>query len=140
MERDPGNLLPIVLEVASGRRKELLVFGNDYDTADGTCLRDYIHVLDLADAHLKAMDYIMHENKDLMVNLSTQKGNSVLQVLKEAEKVTGKKIPYRIAPRRAGDTATVVASTALAKKLLGWTPKHSSMKEIISSMWEVYKK
>jgi len=140
MEKDPGNLLPIVLEVASGRRKELQVYGNDYDTVDGTGVRDYIHVLDLADAHLRAMDYIMHEKKDLIVNLSTQTGSSVLEVVHEAEKITGKKIAYRIVPRRAGDTATVVASSGLARKMLGWVPRHSSMKEIISSMWGVYRR
>jgi len=140
MEKNPGNLLPIVLEVASGRRKELLVLGNDYDTVDGTGVRDYIHVLDLADAHIKAMEYIMREKKNLIVNLSTQEGSSVLEVVHEAEKVAGKKVSYRIVPRRSGDVATVVASYKLAKTLLGWTPKHSSRKEIISSMWEVYKR
>lgn len=137
-ERNPGNLLPIVMEVAAGTRKEVQVYGNDYKTKDGTGVRDYIHVLDLADAHVRAMEYIMSKRKNLTVNLSTEKGNSVLDVIKCAEKVTGKKIPYRTVPRRAGDTATVVASSGLARKLLGWKPVHSDMKEIVSSMWKIY--
>lgn len=139
-ERTPGNLLPIVMEVASGMRKEVQIFGNDYKTKDGTGVRDYIHVLDLADAHVRAMDYICKNNKNIIVNLSTEKGTSVLEIIKSAEKITGKKINYRIVPRRAGDTATVVASSKLANKLLGWKPKHSDMNTIIKSMWEVYRK
>jgi UDP-glucose 4-epimerase len=139
-EKNPGNLLPIVMEVAAGTRKEVQVYGDDYDTKDGTGVRDYIHVLDLADAHIKAMDYIINKDKDLIVNLSTQKGNSVLEVIKCAEKITGKKISYRIVPRRAGDPATVVASSKLAGQLLGWKAKHSDINTIVSSMWEVYKR
>lgn len=137
-EKNPGNLLPIVMEVAAGTRKEVQVYGKDYKTKDGTGVRDYIHVLDLADAHVRAMEYIMSQRKKLIVNLSTEKGNSVLDVIKCAEKITGKKIQYRIVSRRAGDTATVVASSGLAKKLLGWKPIHSNMNEIVSSMWKVY--
>jgi UDP-glucose 4-epimerase len=139
-ERNPGNLLPIVMEVASGMRKEVLVYGNDYDTKDGTGVRDYIHVLDLADAHVRAMDYIINKKKNIIVNLSTEKGNSVLDIIKCAEKITGKKVSYKIVPRRAGDTATVVASSKLANKLLGWKPKHSDINTIVKSMWQIYKK
>jgi UDP-glucose 4-epimerase len=139
-EKNPGNLLPIVMEVASGMRKEVQVYGNDYDTVDGTGVRDYIHVLDLADAHVRAMDYILTNKKNILVNLSTKKGNSVLEIIQKTEEITGKKIPYTIVPRRAGDVATVVASSDLAYKILGWKPKHSDIKTIIASMWEVYKK
>jgi UDP-glucose 4-epimerase len=138
-EKNPGNLLPIVMEVASGSRKEVQVYGDDYDTEDGTGVRDYIHVLDLADAHIKAMDYIEHNKKNLIINLSTEKGNSVLEIIKKAEEITGKKIHYKIVERRAGDTSTVVASSGLALKLLGWKPVHSDIDTIIRSMWEIYK-
>jgi UDP-glucose 4-epimerase len=140
MEKNPGNLLPIVMEAASGRRKEVQVYGNDYDTEDGTGVRDYIHVLDLADAHLRAMDFIMQKNKDITVNLSTQKGHSVLELIKNTEKITGKHVSYRIVGRRAGDVATVIASSGLAYKLLKWKPKYSDIDTIIKSMWEVYEK
>jgi len=138
-ERTPGNLLPIVMEVAAGMRKEVRVYGDDYDTPDGTGIRDYIHVLDLASAHVKAMEYIIKNEKNIIVNLSTQKGNSVLDIIKCAQKITGKKIPYKIVPRRAGDTAIVVASSKLANKLLGWKVQHSDINTIVKSMWEIYK-
>jgi UDP-glucose 4-epimerase len=138
-EKNPGNLLPIVMEVAAGSRKEVQVFGNDYDTPDGTGVRDYIHVLDLADAHIKAMNYILNNKKNIIVNLSTQKGSSVLELIQKTEEITGKKIRYKIVGRRAGDTATVVASSGLANKLLGWKPEHSDIDTIIRSMWDVYK-
>jgi len=138
-EKNPGNLLPIVMEVAAGLRKEVQIYGNDYETTDGTGVRDYIHVLDLADAHVKAMDYILQNKKNIIVNLSTEKGNSVLDIIKKAEEITGRKIHYKIVDRRAGDTATVVASSGLANKLLGWKPEHSDIDTIIRSMWEVYK-
>jgi UDP-glucose 4-epimerase len=139
-EKNPGNLLPIVMEVASGLRKEVQVYGNDYDTEDGTGVRDYIHVLDLADAHVRAMDYISHNKKNLIVNLSSETGYSVLDLIKKAEEITGRKIHYTIVDRRAGDVATVIASSGLANKLLGWKPEHSDVDTIIRSMWDVYKK
>ncbi|MGV8163071.1 MAG: UDP-glucose 4-epimerase GalE [Candidatus Nanoarchaeia archaeon] len=139
-ERNPGNLLPIVMEVAAGKRKEVQVYGNNYKTKDGTGVRDYIHVLDLADAHIRAMNYIIENKKNITVNLSTQKGSSVLDIITATEKITKKKIPYKIISRRAGDPATVVASSKLANKLLGWKPKHSEIKNIVSSMWQIYKK
>jgi UDP-glucose 4-epimerase len=138
-EKNPGNLLPIVMEVASGQRKEVQVYGNDYDTEDGTGVRDYIHVLDLASAHILAMDYISGHKKNIIVNLSTQKGSSVLDLIKKTEEITGKKIHYTIVQRRAGDTATVVASADLAHDLLGWKPEHSDIDTIIRSMWDIYK-
>jgi len=138
-EKNPGNLLPIVMEVASGHRREVEIYGNDYNTKDGTGVRDYIHVLDLTDAHIKAMDYIMREHKNIIVNLSTQKGHSVLEIIDKARDITGKDICYKIISRRAGDTATVLASSKLANTLLGWKPEHSDIDTIIKSMWEVYK-
>jgi UDP-glucose 4-epimerase len=138
-EKNPGNLLPIAMEVASGMRKEVQVYGNDYDTVDGTGVRDYIHVLDLATAHILAMKYIVNNNTNIIVNLSTQKGNSVLEIINKTKEITGKHVTYVIADRRAGDVATVVASSGLAHTLLGWKPIHSDIDNIISSMWEVYK-
>jgi len=137
-EKDTTNLSPLVMEVASGMREQLQVFGNDYDTEDGTCIRDYIHVNDLSDAHLKAMDYLLNENKNLVVNLGTSKGCSVLEVIDEAEKAIGKKINYKIVGRRAGDPANLVASFNKVKDLLGWEAKHSDLKTIFESMKKVY--
>ncbi|MGV8171586.1 MAG: UDP-glucose 4-epimerase GalE [Candidatus Woesearchaeota archaeon] len=139
-EKNPGNLLPIVMEVASNQREEVQVYGNDYDTEDGTGVRDYIHVLDLANAHILAMNHIIAHKKNIIVNLSTQKGSSVLELIKKAEEITGEKIHYKIIGRRAGDTATVVASSKLANSLLGWKPEHSDIDTIIHSMWEVYQR
>ncbi len=139
VEKNPGNLLPIIMEVAAGKRKDVKVYGNDYDTPDGTGVRDYIHVLDLADAHYRAMEYVQTHGTDLVVNLSTEKGLSVLELIRKTEEITGKKIPYEITPRRPGDPATVVASAKLAHQLLGWKPQHSDSDEIIRSMWDVYK-
>ncbi len=138
-EKNPGNLLPIVMETACGIRKNVQVYGNDFATIDGTGVRDYIHVLDLADAHVKAMNYIVENKKNIIVNLSTQTGTSVLEIIHNAEKITNKTISHVIVPRRLGDPALVVASSELAFKLLGWKPIHSSMNEILSSMWGVYK-
>lgn len=139
-EKNPGNLLPIVMETAAGIRKEVQVYGDTYDTDDGTGVRDYIHVLDLASAHLLAMDYIFKNKKNVIVNLSTKKGNSVLEIINRAKKLTGKKIPYTIVGKRAGDPAILIASSELAYKLLGWKPTHSDIDTIIKSMWEIYKK
>jgi len=139
MEKNPGNLLPIVMEAASGRRKKVQVYGDDYETEDGTGVRDYIHVLDLATAHILAMDYIIANNKNLIVNLSTEKGSSVMDLIKKTEEITGSKIPYEVISRRAGDPATVVASSELANSLLGWKPEHSDVDTIIRSMWDIYK-
>lgn len=138
-EKNPGNLLPIVMEVAAGTRKLVQVYGNDYDTKDGTGVRDYIHVLDLADAHIKAMNYIVANNKNIIVNLSTKNGYSVLDIINESEKITGKKIPYVVVPRRSGDPATVVASFDFANGILGWAPVHSDIQTIVKSMWDVYR-
>lgn len=137
-EKDTTNLSPIVMEVASGQREMLHIFGDDYDTEDGTCLRDYIHVNDLADAHLKAMNYIINNKENLVVNLGTSKGSSVVEVIKAAEEVIGERINYKIVDRRAGDPANLVASYNRAKELLNWEAKHSDLKTIFESMKKVY--
>lgn len=137
-EKNPANLSPVVMEVAGGLRDVMQVFGNDYDTNDGTCIRDYIHVSDLAEAHLLAMNYIVNNNKNLVVNLGTGKGSSVFEVIDSAEKVTGRKINYKIVDRRPGDPANLIASSGLAMDLLGWKPNYSDLDTIFESMKPVY--
>ena len=117
----PNNLMPYVARVAAGKLKELSVFGNDYDTPDGTGVRDYIHVVDLAKGHIKALEKLEKEGKGLYIyNLGTGKGYSVLDMVKAFEKSTGKKVAYKIAPRRAGDIATCYSDPTKAKEELGW--------------------
>ena len=119
-------------------RSELSIFGDDYDTPDGTCIRDYVHVSDLADAHIRALDYISNENSSIMVNLGSENGISVKTMVEKAREVTGREIPSRIAPRRPGDPAKLVASSQLARKLLGWVAKYSDAETLIRSTWKVY--
>ncbi len=119
----PNNLMPYISQVAVGRLKELSVFGDDYDTPDGTGVRDYIHVVDLAAGHLKAVEYVKDHKGCEAFNLGTGKGTSVLELKNAFEKASGTTIPYKIAPRRAGDLGTVYASAEKAKKVLGWQAK-----------------
>jgi len=119
----PNNLMPFIAQTAVGKRAALSVFGNDYNTVDGTGVRDYIHVVDLAEGHLKALEKIESFTKVMTVNLGTGKGYSVLEMVKAFEKASNKKVPYEIAPRRAGDIATCFADPAYAKELLGWEAK-----------------
>ena len=136
-EKNPHNLLPIIMEVATGKREKLYVFGNDYDTPDGTCLRDYIHVEDLASAHVAAIKKMLKEHKSYVINLSTDIGTSVLEMIQSAERVTGRKINYEMAPRRAGDPSTVVATNKYAKEVLGWSPKYTDIDEIVRTTWNL---
>ena len=139
LENKPQNLLPIIMEAACGLRDKVMVFGNDYDTRDGTCIRDYIHVSDLASAHLCAIDYLQKSNESQIFNLGTEKGISVLEMLLKTQEITGKEISYEFAPRRAGDPAVLLDSPLKAKELLGWQATHSSLENIIDSTWKVYK-
>lgn len=139
-EQNPQNLLPIVMEVATGKRDIIHVFGNDYDTPDGTCVRDYIHVEDLARAHVAAIKKLLTNPQSYIINLATNKGTSVLEVIKATERVTGRKINYVFAPRRAGDPAVVIASNMLAKKLLDWQPQYTDIDEIIKTTWNLEEK
>ena len=139
LEQNPANLLPIIMETACGSRKEMQIFGNDYDTHDGTCIRDYIHVNDLAKGHVMALNYITKKNKSLIVNLGSEQGYSVTEVIEAARKITGRSIPAKIAGRRAGDPARLTASSALAYELLGWKAKCSDIETLIKTSWEVYK-
>jgi len=138
LEQNPANLLPVVMEAACGMRAEVQVFGNDYDTPDGTCIRDYIHVSDLAAGHVAALDYINKNGKSLVVNLGSETGCSVTEVIETARRVTGKPIPTKIVERRPGDTAKLTASSALAREVLGWKARHSDMETLIQTSWKAY--
>ena len=116
----PNNLMPFVAQTAVGKREQLSVFGDDYDTPDGTGVRDYIHVVDLANGHLKALDRIESFTEVMTINLGTGRGYSVLEMVKAFERASGKRVPYLIAPRRAGDIATCYADPSYAKEVLDW--------------------
>lgn len=139
LEKNPANLLPVVMEVAAGIREKVGIFGNDYDTVDGTGVRDYVHVTDLADAHVKALHYISDNNTSLKVNLGSEVGISVLQIVEAARKITGKEIKAVMEPRRLGDPAKLVATSAYAKKVLNWSAKYSDVDTLIKTSWEAYK-
>ncbi|MGN0571911.1 MAG: UDP-glucose 4-epimerase GalE [Candidatus Fimenecus sp.] len=131
----PNNLMPYITQVAIGKLSELSVFGDDYDTPDGTGVRDYIHVVDLAEGHVKALDNILEGNKGVQVfNLGTGHGYSVLDIVKAFEKASGKKVPYKIVARRPGDIATCYSDPAKAKEVLGWEAKRG-LAEMCEDSW-----
>jgi len=127
--RPESHLVPLVIDAALGRRPELEVYGDDYATPDGTCLRDYVHVTDLAAAHLLALEHL--ERDSIVVNLGNGVGHSVLQVIETVRRVSGRPVPYRMSPRRPGDTAVLVASSERAKRELGWQPRYADLDEIV---------
>ncbi len=129
------HLIPLVLQAASSRRNSVTVFGNDYDTPDGTCIRDYIHVEDLAQAHWLALRFLESESKSGSFNLGNGKGYSIHQILEVAKSVTGKPIHTQIGPRREGDPAVLVADSARAKEILGWNPCFASLEDIVLHAW-----
>ncbi len=128
------HIIPLILDVALGRRDRILIYGDDYPTPDGTCIRDYIHVVDLADAHMLALKALDTTDR-LILNLGNGEGFSVKEVIEAARRVTGKPIPAEIRPRRAGDPARLVASSGKAKEVLGWQPKHADINDILESAW-----
>ena len=128
--------MPYITQVAVGKLKELGVFGNDYDTPDGTGVRDYIHVTDLAQAHILAVKYLMEGNESNIFNLGNGVGFTVKEVIETARKVTGKPIKAVEEGRRAGDPAVLIASSEKAKNILGWKPEHADLEEIIASAWK----
>lgn len=140
LEQKPANLLPVIMETAMGMREKMKVFGTDYDTRDGTCIRDYVHVTDLAVAHVLALDYISKSGESLVVNLGSEKGVTVKEMLETARKITGREIRADYAERRAGDPAALVATSAYAREKLGWVPKHSDVDTLLKSTWEAYRK
>lgn len=129
------HLLPIILQVAQGVRDKIMIFGDDYHTPDGTNVRDYVHPFDLADAHLLAVEYLRAGNESRAFNLGSATGFSNLEILEAARKVTGKEIPAEIADRRPGDPDTLIASSELARDILGWKPKFDNIEKIIESAW-----
>ena len=131
----PNNLMPFISQTAVGKREYLSIFGNDYDTHDGTGVRDYIHVVDLADGHVKAINKIANFNEVMTINLGTGKGYSVLDMVKAFEKASGKTVPYKIAPRRAGDIAKCFANPSYAKEILGWEAE-KSIDEMCEDTWK----
>lgn len=136
-EQNPQNLLPIIMETATGKRESFAIFGSDYDTPDGTCVRDYIHVSDLASAHVAAVKRLMSDKKSYCLNLGTGQGISVKQIVDAAENVIGKRLNYHYAPRRAGDPATLIAKADLAREILNWKPKYLNIEDIIRTVWNL---
>lgn len=130
------HLIPLILQVPNGQRKAISIYGDDYDTNDGTCVRDYIHVTDLAQAHILAVKYLMDGNESDVFNLGNGVGFTVKEVIETARKVTGHPIPAEVTPRRAGDPARLIASSEKAKTVLGWKPEHADLEEIIATAWK----
>ncbi len=129
------HLIPLVLDAASGRRPDITIFGNDYDTPDGTCVRDYIHVCDLADAHVRALEYLLNGGNSSALNLGTGIGSSVSEVVDVAASVTGKEIVTVEGPRRPGDPPFLVAEPGQVLEILKWAPQQSDIEEILSTAW-----
>ena len=133
------HLIPIILQVPNGQREKLTIYGEDYPTPDGTCIRDYIHVTDLAQAHILALDYLMRGGENNVFNLGNGVGFSNKEAVDVARAVTGHPIPAEIGPRRPGDPARLVASSEKAKTVLGWDPKYADLNTIISTAWQWHK-
>ena len=133
------HLIPKVLDVAMGEEPEIVIYGTDYDTYDGTCIRDYIHIVDIADAHLRAVEWMLSHDRNregLVLNVGSGKGFSVLDVINMAIKVTGREIPISIGERRQGDPPKLVADAKLIRNMLGWRPKYSDLETIIKTAWK----
>lgn len=135
-----SHLIPLVLQVPNGKRESVSIYGTDYDTPDGTCIRDYIHVTDLAEAHILAVEYLAKGGESNIFNLGNGVGYSVREVIETARRVTGHPIPATEVPRRAGDPARLVASGEKAKNILGWEPKIKQLDEIVESAWKWHRK
>lgn len=135
-----SNLIPLVLDAAIGRREDIKVFGDDYETPDGTCVRDYIHVTDLADAHVLALKHLLNQGESESFNLGNGKGFSVKEVVEMAKKVTGIDFKVTMADRRPGDPPVLVADATKAKQILKWQPKYADLETIVSSAWNWHKK
>ncbi|MCP4295523.1 MAG: UDP-glucose 4-epimerase GalE [Proteobacteria bacterium] len=139
LEKNPANLIPIVMEVAAGMREELLIFGGDYATKDGTGCRDYIHVTDLAIAHVKAHQFLITKKESLSINLGTGNSLSVLDIVNKTEEISKKKIAYKIVGRRQGDPAELYAISKNAKKVLNWEARSSDLDSLIRTTWDRYR-
>ena len=133
------HLIPVMIEAAAGARGALTIYGTDYPTPDGTCVRDYVHVMDLADAHLKGLEWLLEGKGSRAFNLGSGTGFSVKEVIAECKAATGHDVPHRVGPRRAGDAAALVSGSRRAIEELGWTPKRSTLKHMIADAWRWYK-
>lgn len=140
LEENPKNLVPIAMEAALGSRSVVEVFGGDYDTKDGSAIRDYVHVSEIAAAHVLALDYLVSRNADLICNLGSGIGFTVLEVLCGVEAVTGRSVPFRMSGRKAGDAEHLVASYAKAERVLGWRPTTGDLAHMLQTAWDVYAK
>jgi UDP-glucose 4-epimerase len=129
------HLIPLILQAINGLIPHISVFGTDYDTPDGTCLRDYIHVYDIADAHILALEYLAEGGEPIGLNIGTERGHSVLEVIAACERVTGQKVPVQFGPRRAGDPNALVASAGKLRTVMGWEPQYRSLDQIIETAW-----
>lgn len=134
-----SHLIPIILQVALGQRDKIMIYGDDYNTEDGTCIRDYIHVTDLSNAHLLAVNRLKNGGQSIICNLGNGTGFSVKQIIEVCRKVTGCNIEAEVAPRREGDPAILIASSDKAKKQLGWNPKYNSIETIVETAWNWHK-
>lgn len=136
-DHDPEtHLVPLILQAALGQRDSIKIFGDDYNTPDGTCIRDYIHVSDLADAHLRAVEYLLGGGDSDVFNLGSGQGFSVKEMIEAVREVTGRDFPVQVTPRRDGDPAVLVASSDKARSVLGWKPLRDNLQDIIGSAWE----
>ena len=134
------HLIPLILQVPLGKRGHITVFGGDYPTPDGTCLRDYIHVVDLADAHVRALDYLRSGGESNIFNLGSGRGFSVKEMIAAAQKATGRSIKVELGARRAGDPAQLIASSEKARTVLGWNPQFTDVEQIIGTAWMWHEK
>ncbi|MDH3674411.1 MAG: UDP-glucose 4-epimerase GalE, partial [Anaerolineae bacterium] len=138
-DHDPEtHIIPLVLQVALGQRDQFIIFGDDYPTPDGTCVRDYIHVLDLAQAHILALQALQN-GQSRTYNLGNGQGYSILELIEVARKITGHSIPVEVGPRRPGDPAILIASADSIRQELGWQPKHSDLETIVGDAWRWFK-
>lgn len=136
----PCHVIPIIFDAVIGKTKEFCVFGTDFPTPDGTGVRDYIHVCDLADAHIRALEHLQTHDAALELNLGSEKGFSVKELIQHTEKISGKKVPVKNVARRAGDAPCMIADSSKAKKVLGWKPSHSDIDTILKTAWQWHQK
>ncbi|KAL2920304.1 hypothetical protein HK105_200377 [Polyrhizophydium stewartii] len=135
-----SHIIPIVLQVPRGKREKVFIFGNDYNTPDGTCIRDYVHVTDLASAHIKSLEYLVKHNKSDKFNLGSGKGFSVKEIVEAARRVTGHPIPAEVKDRRPGDPDTLVAASQRAEEILGWKRQYTDIEAIVQTAWNFHQK
>ena len=140
LEQNPANLIPVIMETAMGLQEEVRIFGDDYDTPDGTGVRDYVHVNDLATGHGAALNYLDSTFKSITVNLGSEQGFSVMEILNAARRISGQAIPARVVERRRGDPAKLTASARYAQEALGWKAQHSDLDTIIQTTWDAYQR